>query len=126
MVASEERKRQRATMREFVRKIFLEALAESSVEKAFARHVDRERSVLRVCEDLYDLSAFQRVSVISIGKAGHAMAAALESVAGSGFEGIVASSVQPASQLRGFRYFCGGHPTPNAESVRAAKAILKT
>jgi hydroxypyruvate reductase len=27
--------------------------------------------------------------------------------------------------VRGFRYFHGGHPTPNAESIHAAKAILK-
>ena len=31
----------------------------------------------------------------------------------------------PPSQLRGFRYFLGGHPTPNAESIQAASAILK-
>ena len=28
--------------------------------------------------------------------------------------------------MRGFRYFRGGHPTPNAESIRAADAILKS
>jgi glycerate 2-kinase len=39
--------------------------------------------------------------------------------------GIVASSVAPSSQLRGFRYFLGGHPTPNSESIHAASAILK-
>jgi hydroxypyruvate reductase len=37
----------------------------------------------------------------------------------------VASSVEPAAQLHGFRYFRGGHPTPNAESIRAAGAILR-
>ena len=126
MVAIQESERQRAAMREVARGIFAEALAESSVEKAFARHVDRDRGVLRVCEDLYDLSAFQRVSVISIGKAGHAMAAALASLAGSGLEGIIASSTEPASQLHGFRYFRGGHPVPNAESVRATEAIVKS
>jgi glycerate 2-kinase len=36
----------------------------------------------------------------------------------------VASSVEPSAQVRGFRYFHGGHPTPNAESIHAAKAIL--
>ena len=41
------------------------------------------------------------------------------------FTGIVADSVAPASQLRGFRYFQGGHPAPNAESINAASAILK-
>jgi hydroxypyruvate reductase len=40
-------------------------------------------------------------------------------------EGIVASSVQPAAQIHGFRYFCGGHPTPNAESMLAASAMVR-
>jgi len=54
------------------------------------------------------------------------MAAALEAQVGSSLEGIVASSVEPASQIRGFRYFRGGHPTPTAESISAASAILKS
>src|SRR5208337_2410987 len=84
--------------------------------------------ILRIGEDLHDLDAYHRVFVVSIGKAAHTMAAALEAQVGSGcFEaGIVASSVEPASQVRGFRYFRGGHPTPTAESIHAADAILKS
>jgi len=113
-------------MRDTAREIFSAALKNASVETAFARHVHCERGVLRICEDLYDLNAYSRVFVVSIGKAAHTMAAALEAQTGSRLEGIVASSVEPASQLRGFRYFHGGHPTPTAESVRAAEAILKS
>jgi len=80
--------------------------------------------VLRVCEDLYDLQAYSRVLVISIGKAAHTMVEALaQHVGESSLEGIVACSVEPAVQVRGFRYFRGGHPSPNAESIRAAGAI---
>ena len=32
----------------------------------------------------------------------------------------------PVSQIRGFRYFLGGHPAPNQESIRAAEAMLKS
>jgi len=113
-------------MRDAACRIFLHALAEASIAKGFARHVHCERGVLRVREDLYDLQTYSRVVVISIGKAGHTMVEALAQQMGEpALEGIVASSVEPASQVRGFRYFCGGHPTPNAESIRAAKAILK-
>jgi glycerate 2-kinase len=113
-------------LRETGRAIFQRALAEASIPKAFARNVHCERGILRVCDDLYDLSAYSRVFVISIGKAGHTMVEALEAQVGSRFEGIVASSVDPGSQVHGFRYFKGGHPTPNADSVRAAEAILKS
>ncbi len=113
-------------MRTKARSIFDEALREASIDRAFARHIQCERGVLRICEDLYDLNAFGRVFVISIGKAAHAMVEALIAQAGERFEGIVASSTAPASQVRSFRYFHSGHPLPNADSVRAAEAALKS
>jgi hydroxypyruvate reductase len=86
------------------------------------------RRVLRIGDDLHDLDTYSRVFVVSIGKAAHTMAAALEAQVGSSsFEaGIVSSSVESTTQARGFRYFRGGHPTPNTESVRAASAILNS
>jgi hydroxypyruvate reductase len=113
-------------MRVVTRQLFERALAESSIERAFERHVACDRGVLRVCEDLYDLNSYARILVVSIGKAAHTMVNALEMQAGRRFEGIVATSVQPATQVPGFRYFLGGHPTPNEESVRAAQAMLKS
>ncbi len=112
-------------MRETARELFLHALAEASISKAFARHVHCERGVLRLGDDLYHLEAYSRVLVISIGKAGHTLVEALAQQVGMSLEGIVATSIEPVSQVRGFRYFHGGHPTPNAESIHAANAILK-
>jgi glycerate 2-kinase len=112
-------------MREAARSIFLYALAEASIAKGFARNVHCERGVLRVCEDLYDLQSYSRVLVVSLGKAGHTMVEALANQLGASLEGIVASSVQPSTQVHGFRYFRGGHPTPNSESIHAANAILR-
>ena len=112
-------------MREAARSIFLEALGQASIAKGFARHVNCERGILRVREDLYDLHSYSRVLVVSIGKAAHAMVEALSGEVGANLEGIVASSVSPGSQMRGFRYFRGGHPTPNSESIEGATAILR-
>ncbi len=125
-----DRETQFRRMRETAREIFLHALSEASIDKAFKRHVHCERGVLRICEDLYHLQTYSRVLVISIGKAGHTMVEALTQQVGESFletslEGIVASSVEPSAQVRGFRYFRGGHPTPNVESILAANAILK-
>jgi hydroxypyruvate reductase len=111
-------------MRDTAREIFRHALVEASISNAFARHVHYERGILRIREDLYDLQAYARVFVVSIGKAAHTMVEALAQHIGEySLEGIVASSVEPLAQVRGFRYFSGGHPTPNAESILAAKAI---
>jgi len=112
-------------MRDAARSIFTEALSQASIASGFSRHVQYERGILRVCEDLYDLNSYSRVLVISLGKAGHKMAEALSSQVGSTVEGIVASPVSPETQLHGFRYFRGGHPTPNSESIQAASAILR-
>jgi len=112
-------------MREKAREIFRQALAEASIAKGFARHVHCERGVLRVREDLYDLHSYSRVLVVSLGKAGHTMVEALSAQVGASLEGIVASSVEPGAQVHGFRYFRGGHPTPNAESIQAASAMLR-
>lgn len=112
-------------MREAARSIFLEALKQSSISDAFARHVQCDRGVLRICEDLYDLHSYSRVFVVSLGKAAHAMVEALANQVGASLEGIVASSTDPPSQLRGFRYFRGGHPVPSEESIAAATAMLR-
>ena len=106
--------RERA-MRETARAIFQFALAEASIPKAFERHIHYTRGVLRVAEDLYDLSAYNRTLVLSIGKAGHTMADALATQLGTAASGIVAAPGEIAAQVPGFRYFRGGHPTPNAE-----------
>lgn len=126
-----ERDQRFRSMRATARDIFSAALQNASIASAFTRHLHCERGVLRTCEDLYDLNSYNRVFVVSIGKAGHTMTSALEAQVGSRLEGIVASSVDPAlqaptGQVRGFRYFRGGHPTPTGESIRAAEAILKS
>jgi len=113
-------------MKEIARQLFEHALGASGVEKAFSRQVQCDRGVLRVSEDLYDLNSYSRVFVVALGKAAHAMLAALNQQAGERFEGIVASPTPPEFQARAFRYFQGGHPLPNSESMRAADAILKS
>lgn len=117
-------------MRALARQIFLSALAESSVEKAFEKHVEVSRRLLRVCEDLYDLSSFARIFVVAMGKAAYPMARALKGQLGAMASGILVSPADSPSEqrpmLEGFRHFAGGHPLPNAESVRAAGAILSS
>src|SRR5712671_4733453 len=79
-------------MRVIARHLFEHALAEASIDRAFQRHVDCDKGVLRIGEDLHDLDSYNRVLVISIGKAAHAMVNSLEMQAGSRFAGIVAGS----------------------------------
>jgi hydroxypyruvate reductase len=115
-------------MRDTAREIFRHALEECSVERAFGRKLHYERGILQVGDDLYDLGTFSRIFVVSIGKAAHASVASLRHKLGDGVElnGIVAAPAgQTSGQVYGFRYFEGGHPLPNHESLLAAEAILR-
>jgi glycerate 2-kinase len=114
-------------MRALAREIFQHALGESSIERSFSRNIHYERGILRVGDDLYDLGTFSKVFVVSIGKGAHTSLEALMSRlgAGTGASGIVCAPTLPATQVFGFRYFEGGHPMPNHESMRAAEAILR-
>ena len=112
-------------MRATAREVFLQALAETSVAKAFERNVSYSRGVLQVCDDLYDLGAYNRVFVLAFGKAAHTMLQGLADRVGPGLSGIVSAPTDPEAQLSGFRYYRGGHPLPNAESLRAGDAVLK-
>src|SRR6185437_7649247 len=96
-------------IRDCARRLFLNALNGASIERAFDRHVQCDRGVLRICDDLYDLNKYSQLFVLSFGKAAHSMLAALQKQAGDRFEGIVSSSVQAEFQVRGFRYFNSGH-----------------
>lgn len=126
MSSPSQRERLAGSMRSMARQLFLHALAEATVDRAFERHVHCERGVLRICDDLFDLHSYSRVFVVSVGKAAHTMVRALRHQVGESLEGIVVNSDQPESQFHGFRYFFGGHPVPNSESIRAADAILKS
>jgi hydroxypyruvate reductase len=115
-------------MRTIARQVFQHALEESSIERGFASNLHYERGVLQVGEDLYNLKAFSRIFVVSIGKGAHASLEALSSRlgTGAGASGIVCAPTLPPSQVFGFRYFEGGHPMPNHESMRGAEAILRS
>lgn len=119
-------------MRGTAREIFRHALEECSVERAFGRKLHYERGILQVGDDLYDLGTFSRIFVVSIGKAAQASVESLRHKLGAGVEldGIVSAPALPeghgtAGQVYGFRYFEGGHPLPNHESLLAAEAILR-
>src|SRR5215475_5089051 len=111
-------------MRELLRQIFLDTLQQISIPRVFSQKIEYSRGVLRVEQDLYDLSSFERVLVIAIGKAAHAMLESLVAQTGPTLQGIVCSVANDSHQP-GFRYFTSGHPLPNDESISGAKAILK-
>ncbi|MEJ2009591.1 MAG: DUF4147 domain-containing protein [Acidobacteriota bacterium] len=64
-------------------------------------------------------------NIIAIGKAASRMAATLgEILNGRIAAGIVVAPAVPVARLENFRYFEGGHPYPNSDSIAAAQAVL--
>src|SRR5256884_4948439 len=73
-----------------------------------------------------DLRNFEKLRVVAIGKAAHAMVEGLTQVLAPfvRMEGVVSAPTAARKPLAGMKYFMAGHPEPNAESWRAAEAIL--
>jgi glycerate 2-kinase len=112
-------------MRRRVREIFDHALAECSISRTFARSLRYDGGLLCVGDHHYELGGFSRVAVVAIGKAGHSMAEALAQTIPTQLTGIISCPTAASSPVAGFRYFCGGHPLPNEDSLRAGDAILE-
>ncbi len=112
--------------------IFTGALAACSIESAFDRRLRFEGNVLhRLMPDgsgpeAIDLGHYKRVFVIALGKAAGPMVEVLleRMKRRKGLRGICCSSVLPKKRNWRFRYFEGGHPLPNEDSLAAARAAL--
>jgi glycerate 2-kinase len=122
----------------------LSGLAGPSYEhgKAIARHIfheviatiDLRKTMLEKlkCEDKALLAGETIIPmpwpphVIAIGKAAGRMAATLDEILGGRIaSGIVVAPTTPHAPLERFRYFEGGHPYPNADSLAAAEAAIE-
>ncbi|WP_263367369.1 glycerate kinase type-2 family protein [Edaphobacter bradus] len=116
------------TPREDALDIFDHALRTSRVELAMERRVHFHGAVMEVDGNRFALKEYQRCVVIALGKAAGTMTAALLRLAGreaERFEGVVVSPVEEAVPSRRFRCVRGGHPTPDAGSMMAAKEVLE-
>jgi glycerate 2-kinase len=115
-----------ADLKQLARRIFHETLAAIDIPATMQRKLRREGSRLYCGRGVVDLSAFDTVRAIAIGKAAHAMVDGLVSLLPSGlaFEAVVSAPTPPAQTERGMQYFVAGHPIPNVESWKAAEAIL--
>jgi len=87
--------------------------------------VHLDRSVLRIGEDLYDLSEERRIFAVAIGKAAYSMMDGLHGQLGTRMAGIAVGATEAAEQGLGVQYFRGGHPAPNRESWQAAETVLR-
>ena len=94
-------------------RIFHEALEATSIPAAFARRF------------AFPTAAYERVYAIAIGKAALPMLDALCAALPRPLSGGVCSApMLPPATRPGIEYFTGGHPLPNEDSFRTARAAL--
>src|SRR5947207_11429215 len=113
-------------LKQLARQVFHETLAAIDMAGTMQRKLQRKGAVLMCGEMRIDLRNFEKLRVVAIGKAAHAMVEGLTQVLAPfvRMEGVVSAPTAARKPLAGMKYFMAGHPEPNAESWKAAEAIL--
>jgi hydroxypyruvate reductase len=113
-------------LKQLARQIFHETLAAIDISATMQRKLRRKGTVVLYGGERIDLRDFEKLRVVAIGKAAHAMVDGLELVLAPfvRLEGVVSAPTAPHKAVAGMKYFVAGHPVPNAESWKAAEAIL--
>ena len=113
-------------LKQLARQIFHETLAAIDIPATMQHKLQRKGTVLMCNGTKIDLLDFEKLRVVAIGKAAHAMVEGLAVVLAPfvKFEGVVSAPVPPRRLLPGMKYFLAGHPIPNTGSWKAAEAIL--
>ncbi|MEI8189924.1 MAG: DUF4147 domain-containing protein [candidate division NC10 bacterium] len=106
-------------------------VVESTLERLEVSRVLRlilalEGETLRVGERRYRLGSSRRLFVVGAGKAGNAMARAVEEVLGDRITRglVIVKRLEPGDALRHIELVEGGHPIPNAAGLAASRRIL--
>jgi glycerate 2-kinase len=113
-------------LKQLARQIFHETLAAIDIPATMQRKLRRRGTMLLCGDTKIDLRDFDKLRVVAIGKAAHAMVEGLEQALAPfvRLEGVVSAPTPARKPVRGMKYFVAGHPVPNAESWKAAEAIL--
>ena len=111
--------------------IFLDTLHHLKIAEMMRTRVHYQEKTLHIGELAYDLQDFDRVVVISMGKAAAPMWDALRLELepalkrSQPIEAIVVGSTMPQEEDYRVRFFPGSHPLPSQTSIDAAEAVLK-
>jgi len=104
--------------------IFKAALKAADPVEAVLRNVSVKDGILQAGKQRYKLTAFQNIYVVGAGKAGAAMAIAVERLLGKRItEGYINVKHGHVAKLRRIHLNECGHPVPDEDGVRGAQEI---
>jgi len=122
-VLNEDREARRAILT-----ILKAALYSVDPRVAITNHVRRTNSLLRIGNMTFDLDGFERIFVVGGGKAGGAMAKALEEIVGDklteGFVNVLRGT-KSSFKTRKILLNEAGHPIPDEDGVEGARRIIQ-
>lgn len=127
-LSSEERceVRYRKDLREDLHTIFRAALKAVDPGESIRTHVHLDGPRLHVAERQYDLSQYDALSVIGMGKAGAAMAVAIEDILGKRVSGgHVIVKYDHVAPVRRVTLHEAGHPIPDEAGVAATRTLIE-
>jgi hydroxypyruvate reductase len=105
--------------------IFHRTLAAIDVESVVRARLRRSGDLLEIGEEKCDLTKYQRVIVIAIGKASIAMARAVGEIIGRRVtDGVIVTNAPGGVAPGRLPVLLGGHPLPNAASFAAAEKAV--
>ncbi len=109
--------------------IFRRAVAAADPQLMVRKALSRSGSTLSVRNGSghasYDLDAYGRILVVSIGKAAGAMAVELESILEDRIsDGLISTKSAPVHSFKRLKVLEAGHPEPDEVSCRAARDVL--
>ena len=117
--------KRREELRQDLHTIFQAALQAVDPGEAIRMHVRREDTQLHVADQTYDLRQYDALSVIGVGKAGAAMAIAIEGLLGDRLHGghviVKYGHGGPATHVTIHE---AGHPIPDKAGVRATRTLI--
>jgi len=95
--------------------------------RAIANLLRLDGSILRIGDRRWDLRKKRHVWVVGAGKAGNAMARAVEKALGQWISGgmVIVKSMEDGDRLHRIDLAVGGHPLPNRDGFLATKRILE-
>ncbi len=112
--------------RRHVREIFLDSLAAVDPTELTAGSLRLTNEMLRVGEKEYNLSQYDSIYVIGVGKASAKMAFALEQMLEQRIkEGLVITPYRTKMKLKRIEIHIGGHPIPNEAGMKGTQQIVK-
>ena len=106
-------------------KIYNAALLAASPISCINEFIEEKNELLKIGKKKYNLNSYEKIYVISFGKAAYEMAIGTQRILKKRIaKGIIVSNASFEKKVPGFKFIESSHPLPDDKSVKAANAII--